>query len=440
MNYQETAANRVPANAFFMREGMTKASVLNLALLLVAALMQIAFLVAALVEGDFKLVYDPATFPADQWLRPLAAIVVGAGLWFLRSKSVLILLISLLPWLGGFLAAATVELLQGDIDRWVMLSEASSRPTSIAVVAGIEFFSLLIAFLVSATWLFAKLIASRLPEGSIARKLSDWMLSPLGSAGQGARRLPIAMRTSEKILAAVLFAVVIALLLKWAEPFSSGYFQITYENGEFPADQWLRLFFILLILALTIVALGIPVLLPAIALLAVVWSAFLEVPLVVIFAGQDRLMNYGSVVFSSLSTLATFTLAIAFLVAAWVVVGHLVLDYKRRVMAWAEKRTDHYAGVDLPVAGSDVRQQVSVLAVLGLIFAFLVPIVGLVLSYAARNDIVVSKGHKTGFDMAVTASIIGWANLILQSLFLGLLIFTGVLAQSLPDLFFGDLF
>jgi hypothetical protein len=266
------------------------------------------------------------------------------------------------------------------------------------------------------------------------------MLSPLGSAGQGARRLPIAMRTSEKILAAVLFAVVIALLLKWAEPFSSGYFQITYENGEFPADQWLRLFFILLILALTIVALGIPVLLPAIALLAVVWSAFLEVPLVVIFAGQDRLMNYGSVVFSSLSTLATFTLAIAFLVAAWVVVGHLVLDYKRRVMAWAEKRTDHYAGVDLPVAGSDVRQQVSVLAVLGLIFAFLVPIVGLVLSYAARNDIVVSKGHKTGFDMAVTASIIGWANLILQSLFLGLLIFTGVLAQSLPDLFFGDLF
>jgi hypothetical protein len=63
-----------------------------------------------------------------------------------------------------------------------------------------------------------------------------------------------------------------------------------------------------------------------------------------------------------------------------------------------------------------------------------------VLSYAARNDIVASKGHKTGFDMAVTASIIGWASLILQSLFLGLLIFTGVLAQSLPDLFFGDLF
>jgi hypothetical protein len=344
------------------------------------------------------------------------------------------LLLSLFPWLAGYVAAFLVNAIQGWPDRWVEIANSQTRSASTAVLNLIEFASLTLAFLLGASWLVLSLLGRVKGSESVVARLAQRLVQPSGAQKQRA------LRTSEKVLAATLLLFSSTLILKWLEPFTSGFFDFTDPGSEYPADQWLRLLFIVTLVTLVLFGLSIPSLLVVSAVVAAAWSTLLEAPLVVAFGQRDRLVPYNSTSFEAFSQLASFALILVLFMTIWVVVGRFILDYKRRVMSWAEKRSDHYAGVDLPVAGSEVRQQVSVLAILGLIFAFVIPILGLILSYAARNDIVVSKGHKTGFDMAVTASIIGWAFLILQSLVLVFLVLTGALAQSLPGLFFGDLF
>jgi type III secretory pathway component EscS len=417
------------------RSGSSNISTIALGLLILAAAMQPLFLIAAVLEEEFKVFYEPATFPSDQWLRPIAAIVIVFALLRIRERAALIMVASLTPWLVGLITNVLVSLLQGGVDRWVDIASSETKPFAINLIGVIETFSLTIAFLIGATWLFASQIGSRLAPGNSVLKVAQWMVAPSGSI-QGEKKSPAPLRKSQIVLVVALFFFAAAGLLKMVEPFSSGYFDVTYPGGELPADQWLRVIFYLAFVVLTVFGISMPTMLPILGAFAFIWNTFLETPIVLISNQQrDRLANYNSVGFEALNGLLSIALVLVVLTSIWVIAEGLILQYKRRVMAWAESRADHYAGVDLPVAAHDVKQQVSTLAVFGLIFSFLIPIVGLILSYAARNDIVLSKGHKTGFDMAVTASIIGWALLIVQILALIFLTFTGALASVLPWLF-----
>lgn len=431
--------NRTVVSGIFARTGSSRSSAVVLGLLILAAVMQPLFFLAAVLDEEFKVFYEPATFPADQWLRPLAAIVVAIALFSIRDRAALILVLSLTPWLVGLLTNGLVSLLQGGVDRWVDIASSQTKPFAITLIGVIETSSLTVAFLIGVTWLLTSQIGSRLEPGNSVMKVSDWLVAPIGSS-QGEKKAPEPLRKSQIVLIVVLFLFAAAGLLKMVEPFSTGYFLITYPGGELPADQWLRVFFYLAFAVLTIVGISVPFMLPILAAFAFVWNTFLETPFILIVNEQrDRLLNYNSVGFEALNGFLSIVLILVVLTATWVVAEGLILQYKRRVMSWAESRSDHYAGVDIPTAGPEVKQQVSTLAVFGLIFAFLIPIVGLVLSYAARNDIVLSKGHKTGFDMAVTASIIGWALFVLQILALIFLTLTGALASVFPWLFLGEL-
>lgn len=409
-----------------------------LGLLLLAAAMQPLFLVAAVVDEQFKIFYEPATFPADQWVRPIASIVIAVALFRIRERAALMMVVALTPWVAGFITGGLISLIQAGVDRWVDISNSDTKSFALNLIGVIETSSLTIAFLIGATWLLASQIGSRLEPGNSVLKVAEWMVAPTGSI-QTESRTPEPLRKSQIVLVVVLFFFAAAGLLKMVEPFSTGFFDVTYPGGEVPADQWLRVFFYLAFAVLTIVGISVPMMLPILAAFAFLWNTYLETPAVLIANLQtDRLFNYSTVSFEALNGLLSVALILVVLTAIWVVAEGLILQYKRRVMAWAESRADHYAGVDLPVAGPEVKQQVSTLAVFGLIFAFFIPIVGLILSYAARNDIVLSKGHKTGFDMAVTASIIGWALLIGQVFALIFLTFTGALTSILPWLFLDE--
>lgn len=423
------------ASSILAKSGSSRASTVALGLLIAAAAMQPLFFIVAVMEEEFKIFYEPITFPPDQWLRPIAAILVALALFAIRDRPASLMLLSLTPWIVGILTTGLVNLIQGGTDRWVDIASSETKSLAFTLLGVIETSSLTIAFLIGATWLLTSQIGSRLEPGNAVHKVAEWMVAPGGTI-QGEKKNPVPLRKSQIVLAVALFFFAAAGLLKMVEPFSSGYFDVTYPNGELPADQWLRVFFYLAFVVLTVFGISVPVMLPILAAFAFIWNTYLESPIVVMANNQrDRLSNYNSVAFEALNGLLSIALVLVVLTAIWVVAEGLILQYKRRVMAWAESRADHYAGVDLPVAGPEVKQQVSTLAVFGLIFSFLIPIVGLILSYAARNDIVLSKGHKTGFDMAVTASIIGWALLIVQILALIFLTLTGALASLIPWLF-----
>lgn len=417
------------------KSGSSKASTVSLALLIIAAAMQPLFLIVAILDEEFKVFYEPTTFPPDQWLRPMAAIAIAIALFKIRDRPVLVMVLSLTPWLAGLMTNILVSLIQGGDDRWLEIASGDTKSAALNLIVIVETFTLVVAFFIGATWVLTSQIGARLESGNPVSRIAEWMVAQRGSL-RTERKSPKTLRKSQVVLVAALLAFVIAGLLKMVEPFSTGFFSVTYPGGELPADQWLRVLFYLALAVLTVFGISAPAMLPILGAITFLWNTFLEVPIVLITNFQrDRLFNYVSPSFAALNDLLSIALALVVLMSVWVLAEGLILEYKRRVMAWAESRADHYSGVDLPQAGPEIRQQVSTLAVFGLIFAFVIPIVGLILSYAARNDIVLSKGHKTGFDMAVTASIVGWALLIFQIIALVFLTLTGALASVFPWLF-----
>jgi hypothetical protein len=164
--------------------------------------------------------------------------------------------------------------------------------------------------------------------------------------------------------------------------------------------------------------------------------------LVGIFGQTDRL--FGALEnTSSLFALQGFVTLLGWLVTI-LLIWTLVLSVARvvrsrardRIEAWVDaRRVAIYGAED---HGSDQPTRVSVLAVLALIGSLVFPVLGLVLAYAARNDFVQAKPRKSGVDLAVAATILGWFGLGAQ-LFLAIVwVFaTAVLGMGLMD-FFGE--
>jgi hypothetical protein len=117
-----------------------------------------------------------------------------------------------------------------------------------------------------------------------------------------------------------------------------------------------------------------------------------------------------------LRSLLEVVVPILLLWVALISVGAIVRRRTRsRISAWVdERRTAIYGAEDL---GPDVPTRISVLAVLSLVAAIVFPLLGLVLAYAARNDFVAAKPRKSGLDLAIAATIIGWFGLGVQFLF-----------------------
>lgn len=86
----------------------------------------------------------------------------------------------------------------------------------------------------------------------------------------------------------------------------------------------------------------------------------------------------------------------------------IVRKYSAAVARWFDARHLEVYGRSPQPISPDEPREVSVTAVLSLIFAFVAPLIGLILSYSARNTIVYSKGKKTGLELTVAAAIISW--------------------------------
>jgi len=140
-----------------------------------------------------------------------------------------------------------------------------------------------------------------------------------------------------------------------------------------------------------------------------------------------------------LSSLLEVVVPILLLWVALISVGAIVRRRTRsRISAWVdERRTAIYGAEDL---GPDVPTRISVLAVLSLVAAIVFPLLGLVLAYAARNDFVAAKPRKSGLDLAIAATIIGWFGLGVQLLFVITAVVGGLVGDfSVTELVFAGI-
>lgn len=127
------------------------------------------------------------------------------------------------------------------------------------------------------------------------------------------------------------------------------------------------------------------------------------------------------------STMNGLSQAVVLVALVLIALFAIVRRYAAAVARWFDARHLEVYGSRPPVIGSESPREVSVTAVLSLIFAFFSPIIGLILSYSARNTIVHSQGRKTGLELTVAAAIISWFFIFI----VGGLIFLSALAPVL---------
>lgn len=103
---------------------------------------------------------------------------------------------------------------------------------------------------------------------------------------------------------------------------------------------------------------------------------------------------------------------------------------RTKIEAWIDtRRTAIYGAED---QGDTGPRRVSVLAVFALVFSIVLPILGLVLAYAARNDMVAAQPRKSGLDLAVAATIISWFVLGVQLFLVVITVVVGLLGGTDP--------
>ena len=161
-----------------------------------------------------------------------------------------------------------------------------------------------------------------------------------------------------------------------------------------------------------------------------------------LFGQQDRYLGgLRSSVY--VSPIADFLAIISFLIPIlliWIAVISIASVVRRRgrekINAWVDDRRAAIYGAE--DASTNVPTRVSILAVVSLITSLVFPILGLVLAYAARNDFVQAQPRKSGLDIAVAATIIGWFGLGVQLLFVSASLSATLLDGPEPfDLLFG---
>jgi hypothetical protein len=133
---------------------------------------------------------------------------------------------------------------------------------------------------------------------------------------------------------------------------------------------------------------------------------------------------------------------VAIVSVLFVFVQMAIRAYASRVKLWIDKRIAELYKDEINKKGFDEPRTTSILAVFSLIFAFVLPIVGLILAHAARNEIAISKGAKFGTDMTIAAAVISWVFIGTSAvLVLALFVFLPLLDPYwLADLILGNSF
>jgi hypothetical protein len=220
------------------------------------------------------------------------------------------------------------------------------------------------------------------------------------------------LRISEVLLWVVTFAQVSLLILAWVFMWLAGFFPVVLT---YPVIG--RLLILLVFAALLVLTVHNRQMIITLASLAyLVGLLGLDSALVEIVGQSDRFLGelYLSG-FQPVIAILGFLLPLLLIWTALLAVARVVRRRTRdRLDEWVEVRRTSIFGSEDHAGNEPAR--ISVLAVLALIFAIAFPVMGLVLSYAARNDFVAAKPRKSGLDLAVAATIVGWFGLGLQLL------------------------
>lgn len=150
--------------------------------------------------------------------------------------------------------------------------------------------------------------------------------------------------------------------------------------------------------------------------------------LVAVYDQIDRFSEVPSELFT-LIELRDLSLQLISLALVWVVIRSIADGVRKRTRArvdeWVDSRRFAIFGAEDEEPASPKR--ISVIAVLALVVSIPVPLAGLVLAYAARNDFVTANPRKSGMDLAIAATIISWFGIGVQGLALALVVLAGVL-------------
>jgi len=161
--------------------------------------------------------------------------------------------------------------------------------------------------------------------------------------------------------------------------------------------------------------------------------------LIAVFNQVDRLSEVPSEL-SGILEFRLLSLQLLSLGLIWVAIRSIADGVRKRTRArvdeWVDSRRHAIFGAEDQDPASAKR--ISVLAVLALVVSVPLPLAGLVLAYAARNDFVAANPRKSGLELAIGATIISWFGIGLQGLALALILWAGVLDIGVFDLI-GDL-
>lgn len=377
----------------------------------------IGFSVFGLVRGRTNFLFGSFEDISRFWVSLILAVLV----YFFSRNRVILLSVSGVVLLQHVIIPLGSQILAGEAESWRDLAELGSgglAPTGFQTAMFMMDLSLVL--------LIGVLIASYPSVASrIARAIA---LSPIILA----RRIIAGWRSSklgERILGIALSLYIFNVLVYFGVGLLGGYL---YLNGPTIDDKARVLFTVLLAVALA----AFPWRRGAIiwlSLVTLLWEIVL-VPLVTILSYYSlnglsdwNLIGNGFVeadfrVFlpaiqasQSVRGLLLFSVALVLVtIGGFKIVRH----YAKNVSAWFDARHLEVYGTNPTKPSTDEPRDVSVMSVLSLVFAFIFPIVGLILSYSARNSIVYSKGRKTGLELTIAASIISWFGLIVSAFFI----------------------
>jgi hypothetical protein len=341
------------------------------------------------------------------WLALLGAVL---AYFFSREKvliPILILLAAIQHWLIPLVLGVFGSEETRDWRELSALGSGTALPTgyqSTMFIADLALIFAIVALAVSKPDESLRILKS---VARAPKKFSTWLATPLSSVKPGQLFLGIGLAV-QVFYVLLLFAIGITT-------------QLFYFDSRSMEEKVALGFGVILAISLAVarwdrgklIALGIattvwnilvfPIIVNALAVQGLPrgWSFLLNRAL------DARLSDLGSVldVSNTINGLAQFVV-----VAALVLIGifAIVGRYSAAVGRWFDARHLEVYGSRPPTIGTESPREVSVMAVLSLIFAFVSPIIGLILAYSARNTIVHSQGRKTGLELTIAAAIISW--------------------------------
>lgn len=383
------------------------------------------FSVFGLIQGRTNFLFGSLEDVSRFWLALALGILVY---FFARNKQVL-LGASIVVAILHFVMPLSLQLFASAVETWRNLASLGSG-TWVPTGFQTSMFLMDLAFIL----LLAAVIAAY-PTKSY--QVARWIiLAPVRLArylGAGWQ----ASRLGEKLLGIGLSVYLINLLILFGIGLLEGFM---YIDGRTLDDKARVVFAVLLAIALIVAAWSRGPLI-GLTIIVLVWE-IVVLPLLTVLALNFNLLSawqglqnaaYNAVSPVTWSAIGASNLAregslFGLALTLSVIAGFkIVRHYANNVSAWFDARHLEVYGKNPTQPSDDEPRDVSVMAVLSLIFAFIFPIIGLILSYSARNSIVYSKGRKTGLELTIAAAIISWFSLIV----IGFLVFTWVVAGSL---------